>query len=84
MDSSTITVSATPNQRPTLDPIATQRLDEGQTLEVPLNATDPDGDTITLSGVSLPAFATLQDHGDGTGKLILAPQRPQRPLPLCH
>jgi len=70
----TITVTSTPNQRPTLDPIANQRLDEGQTLEVPLNATDPDGDTITLSGVSLPAFATLQDNGDGTGKLILAPQ----------
>jgi len=62
------------NRDPTLDPIGGQTLDEGQTREVPLNATDPDGDTITLSGDSLPAFVTLEDHGDGTGRLLLAPE----------
>jgi FtsP/CotA-like multicopper oxidase with cupredoxin domain len=32
-----------------------------------ISATDPDGDSITLGAIGLPASLTLTDHGDGTG-----------------
>ena len=36
-------------------------------------ATDPDGDALTLTASGLPAFASLTDNGDGSGRLILSP-----------
>jgi hypothetical protein len=53
--------------------IPSQTVDEGQTLTVRIKATDPDGDTLTLTTSSLPAFASLTDNGDGSGRLILSP-----------
>ena len=43
-------------------------------MDVQLFATDPDNDGIVLSGVGLPAFASVLDQGSGTGRLQLRPE----------
>ncbi len=59
--------------------IANQTVAIGDTLEIPIVATDPEGATIELSvqigqSTLLPSWATLTDNGDGTGSLSVAPQ----------
>ena len=66
--------TATVNQPPVLATIGSQSLDEGQSLSVPLSASDPDGDNLVFTASGLPAFATLIDHGDGTATLAINPQ----------
>jgi len=63
------------NAPPVLTAIANQTMNEGATLNIPLSATDPDGDKITLSARNVPAFASLLDNGNGTGTLRLTPGR---------
>jgi len=63
------------NAAPVLTAIANQTMNEGATLNIPLSATDPDGDKITLSARNMPAFAGLIDNGNGTGALRLTPGR---------
>lgn len=49
----TFTVEATaPNQSPTIDPIAPQNCEVGQTLTVAINPVDPDGDPLTVTALS--------------------------------
>jgi len=70
-----VTVTHT-NRPPVLDPISAQNVAEGSTLDVPLSATDPDGDALVLApGAAFPAVlhATLTDNGDGTGTVSFAP-----------
>lgn len=49
-----VTVSAPPptNQDPTIDAIGPQTCDAGTTVQVAVNASDPDGDTVTLTSAS--------------------------------
>jgi YD repeat-containing protein len=47
------------NSAPILLPVGDQTVAEGQTLTVPLHATDPDGDPVTYSITNLPPGATL-------------------------
>ncbi len=58
---------------PTVDPIANIVVNEGDTVSVAINATDPNGDTLTLDIASTPDIealgAVLTDNGDGTGSL---------------
>ncbi len=61
------------NRAPDLQPIADQFVQEGTTVQVPVSATDPDGDVITLSIANNPAFVTLVDNGNGTGTITIAP-----------
>ena len=61
------------NHPPELDPIGDQTVDEGDTLVVPVSASDPDGDPIALSASGLPPFASFVDHANGTGTLTIAP-----------
>ena len=60
-------------QAPVLDPIADVLMDVGESLAVPVSATDPDLDVVTLSASGLPAWASFTDFGDGTGELSLNP-----------
>jgi hypothetical protein len=54
-DSETITVTVNNvNRAPVLDPIGNQEVDEGALLEIIVIASDPDGDTLTLSASGLP------------------------------
>jgi hypothetical protein len=61
------------NSPPVVEPIATQTVDEGATLDVAVSASDPDGDAITLSLLDPPGFAELADNGDGTGTITIEP-----------
>jgi len=61
------------NRPPVLDLIPPQTVAEGATKDVQLTASDPDGDPITISKDTLPAFATLTDHHDGTATIHVAP-----------
>jgi predicted transcriptional regulator len=61
------------DQAPVLDPIADINVDEGQVAATALNATDPDGDAISLSLATGASFATLTDNGNGTGSVTAAP-----------
>ena len=62
------------NHPPELDPISDQNMNEGDSLNVPLNCTDPDGDNIALSSPNLPDFGNLIDNGDGKGVITFRPQ----------
>ena len=48
-------------------------MNEGDTLVVPINSVDPDGDSITLSVNNLPFFGVLTDSGNGTGSITFIP-----------
>jgi YD repeat-containing protein len=78
--SATMTVRvANTNRPPVLDPIANAAVMRGEVLEIPITATDADGNPIALSamnaltGFELPGFVMFIDHGDGTGTLRVAP-----------
>jgi hypothetical protein len=61
------------NRAPVLDVIADQGMDEGDTLDVSVTSTDPDGDNITLVANNLPSFGSFTDSGDGTGSFHFTP-----------
>ena len=67
------------NRAPELTPIAQVTIELGETLDVPVTASDADGNPITfqaanaLVGYPLPEILTWTDHGDGQGMLSLAP-----------
>ncbi len=62
------------NQAPTVGAIVDQTVTEGESVTVPVTASDADGDALTLSlNQSAPDFVTLTDDGDGDGTLIIAP-----------
>lgn len=48
-------------------------MDAGDTLEVAVTGTDPDGDAITLTPGTLPSFASFVDHGNGSGMFRFTP-----------
>lgn len=70
--SDTITVTL-PNRAPVLETIAAVNMKTDSVLVINLAASDDAADIITLTATGLPAFATLNDNGDGTGTLTLAP-----------
>ena len=61
------------NRQPVLSVTANPMLNEGDTLVIPVTATDPDGDILTLSAAQLPAFASFVDSVNGHGVLTLQP-----------
>ena len=69
-----VTYDDTTDAEPTLDSIGTTFVDEGQTKQVTVSASDADDDPLTLSAENLPSFASFTDNGDGTGTLTLTPQ----------
>ena len=68
-----ISRSAPENQAPDLAEVNNVELMVGQVVEIPVLATDPDGDSIGLTLERVNNFITLTDNGDGTGVLRLAP-----------
>ena len=77
-DDETVTVNVNEvvvaNNAPVLAAIGNQTLNEGETLNVNVSATDADGDILYLTATNLPSFATFTDSGDGTAVLAIAPQ----------
>jgi hypothetical protein len=66
-------LTVTANAPPVLTPIADQNMVEGEVLNIPLSATDPEGQNITLTATGLPVFCTLTDNGNGTGAIDCSP-----------
>ena len=58
---------------PVLASIGPQTLLDGDSVNIGVSASDPDGDAISLSASDLPGFATFTDDGNGTGTLDLTP-----------
>ena len=61
------------NQGPALAPIDDQSVAEGDSLSIPLSATDDDGDELAFDTSGLPGFCSLTDVGGGFGSLDCAP-----------
>jgi hypothetical protein len=61
------------NHAPVLDSIGAKTVNEMQTLEIRLHATDADTDPITLQAANLPLHATFVDSGGGVGSLVFSP-----------
>jgi len=51
------------NQAPVLDPVGPQMVTEGETLTIPLSASDPDDDSLTYGATPLPLGASLTTGG---------------------
>lgn len=70
------------NDPPTIAFIPAQQVMEGDLLTFQVNATDPDGDNITLSAQNLPAnasFPTVQGTGSVSGTFSFTPSSTQGP-----
>ena len=71
------------NGRPEFTPVDSQTMSVGESLVIPIEAIDPEGQAITLtasldetvvgSRLSLPGFLNFSDAGDGTGMLTANP-----------
>ena len=61
------------NRAPSVATILNQTLAAGATLSLPIVATDPDNDPMTLSVVGLPSFAKFVTDGNGAGHFAFAP-----------
>ncbi len=62
------------NMPPVLQAIGDRQLTLGDSLDIALMATDPDGDTLAFEALDLPAGVDLTDRGDGTAVLSGTPE----------
>jgi len=72
IENATDTGGGDTNTAPTVDAIGDQSVVSGENVDVSVDASDPDGDTISLS-VDGPDFVSLADSGDGTSTLAIEP-----------
>ncbi|MDX2412552.1 MAG: putative Ig domain-containing protein, partial [Woeseiaceae bacterium] len=71
-----INIDVIENTPPNLTNIGNQAVVEGASLNIPLSATDADGDGLRFSFTSVPAaggFCTLTDGGNGSGSIDCNP-----------
>jgi hypothetical protein len=69
--------TAPENRPPVLEAIETQYVMVNQVLSLRVAASDPDGDSISLSATGLPDHATFTDSLNGIGSLAFAPDSSQ-------
>ena len=62
-----------PQYAPVVPAINDQTMNEMDTLEVALSATDPNGHYLSYNAGNLPPFGQLIDHGDGTAVIRFTP-----------
>lgn len=73
-DSEQVTIQVQDVDRPpVLAATGLQTVAEGQVLQVPISASDPDAEPLALIAQNLPVHATLTDSGGGRGLLRFAP-----------
>lgn len=65
------------NQPPILDPIGAKNVYEGETLNFGISASDPEGDSLTLTIENLPINATFVDSGNNKGSFNFIPDTTQ-------
>lgn len=63
----------TQNEAPVFTPVEDLVMNEGQTVEVEIEAIDPLGGNIKLEATSLPRFTTFVDKGFGKGLVTFSP-----------
>jgi hypothetical protein len=68
-----ITVFESGNQRPQIDPVDPQVVNEGEHLEFVITATDPEGSIPLLSAFNRPTNSTFADSGNGHGLFTFNP-----------
>ncbi len=76
MTTATITDTPPPtgnNIAPVLGMIGDRMATVDMLLEIPLSATDADGDSLTFTAMNLPMWLMLTDNGNGTGSLSGTP-----------
>ncbi len=74
VDSEVVTVSVlNTNAPPVLAAIGDQSMTEGDSLNLAISATDPDGTMPALTTTTLPTNATFVDNANGTGTFIFKP-----------
>jgi hypothetical protein len=63
------------NRPPVVDFIGNRAMANNTVLVIPVSATDPDGNSISLSDTGLPGFCAtpMTDNGDGTGSITCTP-----------
>jgi len=65
------------NRPPVLDPIGPKTVQEGNTLQFKVLASDPDGTIPYLNTSTLPAHAVFVDSGNGAGGFVFMPDNTQ-------
>lgn len=65
------------NVAPVLEPLEDVDIALGENVSIQAEASDLDGDPITLEASPLPSGAVFSDHGDGTGRLAWTPEKGQ-------
>jgi hypothetical protein len=73
----TVTGGAPQNNAPTVSAPPVQAVDEGVNLSFGVNASDVDGDHVTLSATSVPSGAVFSDQGNNTGTFSWTPDSTQ-------
>ena len=61
------------NEPPVLSPISDQVVQTGDTLNVPISASEVDGDPVTITISNAPANVVFTDNGDGTADFAFTP-----------
>lgn len=70
----TVALTITPvNDAPVMTPVQNQTMNVGETLNLTVNASDVDGDALTLTAPGLPGFGSFRDNGDGTATVTFTP-----------
>ncbi|NDJ86405.1 MAG: hypothetical protein GYB66_10995, partial [Chloroflexi bacterium] len=65
------------NQAPVIDPIPSQIISQGSTIQVPLNINDPDGDVVNVTvQSSAPSLVQAADRGSGSNVIDLIGAQP--------
>ena len=76
-DSETFTITVTDqppqNSAPVLNPIGNQSVQAGNSKTIAISASDIDNDTLTITAIGVPGFASFTDNGNGTASLQLDP-----------
>ena len=62
------------NLPPAIDPIGTCYVNEGETLNIDIHATDPDGDLLEIGVFSSPPHAVFSDEGTGNASFRWVPE----------
>lgn len=74
-DSETVLIEVQPltNRRPTLSVQGASSVNEGATVSLILNASDPDGDALTITAEGLPEGSSFVDNQNGSARFSWTP-----------
>jgi hypothetical protein len=65
--------AATANTPPVLNPIPNFTVRQGESVSVPVTASDVDGDPLQFTALNLPWFATIENVSNGNANIVANP-----------